>query len=272
MFVTHSRQTHISGDLRLLLKGMAQTLGNPIRVLNDRYLGFFLRNKPAKVPVVFEKEQMLDSLSFPKDMPYVIALSDTPPAQAAGNRHIRISTYIDPEAYFSQLKRFAPGVNSVRGVFNLKYLDYIKHIKDMASAHNLRFIPYFANTYTETLRESSRLFKNINNKTDAIWISWQVLQYRNRELFKIYKEESWRYRTITFSPAANTIKKKVLFYLTPDYQKLGQTVGRLLRNPSDMTWQPDYLNDYFVGYNSNVAQHIGLETPEPFTGKFSLFK
>jgi hypothetical protein len=162
---------------------------------------------------------------FPSDPVLPILVGDLPAGARSG-----LSRFIAPALVLKELRVLSPATRVVYFV-HLREVpsELVGRASEAARALGLRWAPIAVGS----LREAARAIEKIKMDAGAdaaVWFHRGVLALNADVLVPPIVRLSWDRRTPVFTEDAEAVARGLLFSLTPDYRRVGRSLGAQLRH------------------------------------------
>jgi putative ABC transport system substrate-binding protein len=175
-----------------------------------------------------------------------------------------VSIRIHPRDYLSHLRLLSPDSTNLI-VF---YLEDDKALIPLieTEAHkrgvSVNSVPVI-NT-AGAIRSIAAVLNEADPTNTAIWFTRDVIELNTELLYPYVLEESWKRRIPVFSGMISHTKRGFLFSLYPDYEGMGEALGRRIAVSTSgrRVFQAEFCPVVKFALNTRTVQHLGLTPSE----------
>lgn len=203
--------------------------------------------------------------------PIVFGASAINPEKSHG--FFALSLVPEPMKLFEKLRELSKDIKTIHVVYETGKQDELIRLSTL-SAELLGFelVSYGASDVVEMAEMYREVLKNINSKTDALWMSKSGRSIEKAIMNEILRG-AWKKRFIVFSSNLADVGKGALFSLFPNNSKIGEKLVEMLdevQKKPEMKPQVVLSDNLKAGLNIRTAAHLGIHFSEEERRAYSL--
>jgi putative ABC transport system substrate-binding protein len=171
-----------------------------------------------------------------------------------------VSIRIHPADYLEQLQLISPHSNHVVVFFNEQDKALVPLIEIEARRRDIAITPISVTDVPGAIRSIAAVLKDADPAYTAIWFARNVIELNTELLYPYILEASWNRQIPVFSGMISHTKRGFLFSLYPDYQGMGNELGRIIEKHARNSTGSHTVFCRAVKFALNIrtVQHLGL--------------
>ncbi len=179
-----------------------------------------------------------------------------------------VSIHIHPADYLEHLRLLSPQSTNIIVFYNEQDKALAPLIVSEARSRDISVTAIPVHDASDAIRKITTALKASDPANTAIWFTRNVIELNTELLYPYILEESWNRRIPVFSGIVSHTKRGFLFSLYPDFQGMGEALGRLVEARAQGSTAPNTAFCPAVKFALNIrtVQHLGL-TPDDTTLK-----
>ncbi len=176
-----------------------------------------------------------------------------------------------PHCLLDELVQLQPRVKQVHVVAPDSFLSYLEDAADYANSIGLTLDIHRSGTVQETAQHYKTLLKEMNPKSEAIWLV-QAGRGFDKTLLKDVLKKAWQRDLITISNSVAHVKKGILFTCySEDESHAAQLLKMIIsRTSSDSKHQFALADTFRKSINVRTGKHLGLVLERDVMSRFWL--
>lgn len=181
-----------------------------------------------------------------------------------------VSLITDPDNLLSQLPSLSPATRRVFVLYTDKSRWMVELVKISAKKKGLEVWADKVGTLADAVKKYEEILRNVNAKTDAIWLPLDKVTANESVIFPMLLREAWDRRLVLFSSKPSHVKRGALFSIYPNNQQSGERLAEMVKELSSGKTVPgvEPSRSLNVGVNLRTAVHLGLEYSPTLTRSF----
>lgn len=265
-----------------IILGIRQQTGSPLELFAleegaaNGKLDSWLEQRKIKVVIALAKQGLEATDKLPNGVRRVLgALLSPPPPQNGASYASGISLAPDPEVVFEKVQQLSPKTRRVFVVYDPAANDWLIELaRSAASKYEFELVALPAKDLREAAATYAQLQEKGLGKSDLIWLLNDPNTVDQNTILPFLLRTSWSDGFAVISNNPSHVKRGVLFSLYPDYNKMGQSLGRLAQqvavngDHSNKSMSP--LRDVLIAVNLRTAEHLNLVFPQKQKDTFDL--
>jgi putative ABC transport system substrate-binding protein len=175
-----------------------------------------------------------------------------------------VSIRIHPRDYLTHLRLLSPNSNNIIIFYLEDDKSLIPLIETEARKHGFSVNPVRVIDAVSAIRSISAVINEADPANTAMWFTRDVIELNTELLFPYILEESWKRGIPVFSGMISHTKRGFLFSLYPDYEGIGEALGRSIEafTSGRRALQAEFCPAVKFALNIRTVQHLGLTPNE----------
>jgi putative tryptophan/tyrosine transport system substrate-binding protein len=252
-----------------IIQGIRQQTGSPLELFalkggaDSARLNAWLEQRKIKVVVALAKQGLEATDKLPDGMRRVLGALLLPPPQNDASYAGGISLAPDPEVVFERIRRLSPKTRRVVVVYDPASNDWMMELaRPAASVSGLELVAVPARDLREAASAYAELQQKVLRATDLVWLLNDPNTVDTNTILPFLLRTSWSDGFAVISNNPSHVKRGVLFSLYPDYNRMGNSLGRFALQVAvngDYDNKPmSPLKDVLIAVNLRTAEHLNL--------------
>lgn len=225
----------------------------------DKFQHWLDNNKStADALVVLGSRALKAAGSLEHQLPLVVGAVDILPGKDPISG---VSIRIHPADYLEHLQLLSPDSTHVVVFYNEQDNALVPLIEAEAHNRGMAVTPISVIDVPGAIRSIAAVLKEADPANTAIWFTRNVIELNTELLYPYVLEASWNRHIPVFSGLISHTKRGFLFSLYPDYQGMGNELGRIIEaHARKHTGLPSaFCRAVKFALNIRTVQHLGLK-------------
>lgn len=169
-----------------------------------------------------------------------------------------VSLTLDPTLYLQTLHELLPSIQRVVVYYNEQEQPWILQVEKAAMDLRIAVESVASADAFDVVRQLGTTFKTLDPKTTALWFGRNTISLNTELIYPYVLEQCWDHNIAVFSETVAHVRRGFLFALYPDYVRIGDELGDLIREGVRSPAGLRFSRTGQLALNTRTAHHLGI--------------